>query len=135
MKKYWGLVFLLLLLTACGDFQWLPEQATFSLTLTPASFTEQCGLTTSDTNIESNAITVSGIAAPVAISVAGGEYSINGGTYGTAAGTISTGQTVKVRPTGGKIATDNTTVTVTLTVGTTTAPFKVATGPCQQTTP
>ncbi|TWJ18785.1 hypothetical protein [Geobacter argillaceus] len=134
MKKYWGVTLLILLLAACGDFQWLPDQATFSLTLTPASFTQKCGLTTSDTNIESNAITVSGISSPVAISVSGGEYSINSGTYTTTAGTISTGQTVKVRPTGGKITTDNTTVTVTLTVGTATTTFKAATGPCQQTT-
>ena len=123
-----------LLLAACGDFEWLPEQAKFALTLTPASFTEQCGLTTTDTNIESNAITVSGIASPVAISVSGGEYSVNSATFTTTAGTISTGQTVKVRPTGGKITTDNTTVTVTLTIGTTPVTFKAATGPCQQTT-
>lgn len=134
MKKFALILSLSVLLTACGDFQWLPDPATFSLTLTPATFTEQCGLTTSDT-IESNAITVSGIASPVAISVSGGEYSINSGTYTSTAGTISTGQTVKVRPPSGKITTDNTTVTVTLTIDTTSVAFKATTGPCQQATP
>lgn len=127
---------LLLFLPACGDFQWLPEAATFTLTLTPTSYTQLCGLTTSDTNIQSSeAITVTGIASPVAISVSGGQYSINSGTWTSTAGTISTGQSVRVRPTDGKITTDNTTVTVTLTIGTTPVTFKATTGPCQQTTP
>ncbi len=134
MKRLILFLSLAVLLAACGDFQWLPEPATFTLTLTPATFTDQCGLTTSDT-IESNAITVSGIASPVAISVTGGEYSINSGTWTSTASTISTGQTVKVRPTSGKISTDNTTVTVTVTIDTTAVTFKATTGPCQQTTP
>jgi hypothetical protein len=124
----------LLLLPACGDFQWLPDQATFALTLTPSKFTNLCAVLPNQ-SIASNALTVSGIASPVAISVSGGEYSIDGGTTWTStAGTISTGQTVKVRPTGGKITTDNTSVTVTLTINTTQVTFTATTGGCQQTT-
>lgn len=49
------------------------------------------------TEIESNAITVSGINAATAISISGGEYSINGGAYTSTAGTVSNNQQVKVR--------------------------------------
>ncbi|MBA4285482.1 MAG: hypothetical protein C0434_08125 [Xanthomonadaceae bacterium] len=45
----------------------------------------------------SGAITVSGIEAPVAISISGGQYSINGGAFTDAAGIVSAGDTVTVR--------------------------------------
>ncbi|MDO9453790.1 MAG: choice-of-anchor U domain-containing protein [Stagnimonas sp.] len=47
--------------------------------------------------VSSNAITVSGINAPAAISVQGGEYSVDGGAFAAQAGQISNGQTVQLR--------------------------------------
>ena len=78
------------------------------------SFTDVSNIALS-TLIESNEITVSGLAVASPISITDGEYSINGGTYTATAGTISNGQTVKVRHTSsGSNATPTTT---TLTIG------------------
>ena len=86
---------------------------------------------------ESAAITVAGIDAASAISVAGGEYQINGGAWTAVAGTVTNGQTVKVRHTtsGGNSTASNTTLTIggvsdvftTTTVADTTAPATPAT--------
>ena len=122
---------LLLLLAACGDFQWFPDPAKPDATPDQFSFTTKCALAV-DQAVESDAITVSGINQQVAISVTGGEYSVNGGTFGSTAGTVSNGQTVKVRPTGGKITIANTTTTVTLTIGGVSGNFAVSTAPCGQ---
>lgn len=67
------------------------------------------------TLVTSNAITVSGFSAAVALSVTSGEYQIDSGAWSTAAGTISDGQTVRVRHT--TSAAFNTPVTTTLTIG------------------
>jgi hypothetical protein len=64
----------------------------------PFSLTDQTDVARS-TLMTSNTITVSGIEAPAAISVTGGEYSINGGGYTTNAGTVEKGSTVRVRHT------------------------------------
>jgi hypothetical protein len=64
----------------------------------------------------SNAITVSGIEMPVAISIAGGSYSINGGGYTNSAGTVASGDRVHVRLTSS--ASSGTTTSATLALGT-----------------
>lgn len=63
----------------------------------------------------SNTITISGLVAPVGITITGGQYSINGGTYTSIAGTINSGDTVQVRQTSS--SSYSTTTTTTLTVG------------------
>lgn len=98
------------------------------------SFTDQTNVPLS-TLIVSNQITVSGINATTAISVAGGEYSVNGGTYTAAAGTVANGDTVRVRHTSS--ATNSTSVNTVLTIGgvsdtftsTTSASVPPSTGP------
>ncbi len=74
---------------------------------------------------ESAAITVSGITAPVAISVSNGQYQINGGTWTSTAGTVSNGDTVKVRVTAS--GNGGGTTTATLTIGAVSASFAVTT--------
>ncbi|MGQ0620370.1 MAG: beta strand repeat-containing protein [Panacagrimonas sp.] len=76
----------------------------------------------------SNAVTISGITAPAAISIMGGGYSIGcTGTFTTAAGTISNGQTVCVRHT--SASTFNTGVNTILTVGGVSDTFTTVTAP------
>ncbi|WP_444993993.1 hypothetical protein [Aliikangiella sp. IMCC44359] len=78
--------------------------------------------------VESNEVTIAGIAVAVDISVsAGGEYSIDGAAYTSAAGTISEGQKVKVRLTTGSSYSETTTIT--LTVGAGEGAFSVTTMP------
>ena len=67
------------------------------------------------TVIQSMAFTVTGIDAPTAISITGGEYSIDGGSYASIPGSVSNGQTVRVRHTSS--ANPSTTVTTTITIG------------------
>ena len=68
------------------------------------------------TTITSAAVTITGIAAPAAISVTGGTYSIGcGATFTSAIGSISNGQTVCVRHT--SAATASTVTNTVLTVG------------------
>ncbi|MDP1609947.1 MAG: DUF1566 domain-containing protein [Sulfuritalea sp.] len=83
---------------------------------TPDAFTfvDQTNIARS-TLTESAAITVAGINAAAAISVAGGEYQINGGAWTGAAGTITNGQTVKVRHT--TSASTSTATNTVLTIG------------------
>ncbi|MDP3013122.1 MAG: peptidoglycan-binding domain-containing protein, partial [Candidatus Subteraquimicrobiales bacterium] len=84
---------------------------------TPDTFTfiDQTGVALS-TVIVSNAITVTGINAPTAISVVGGEYSVDGGvTYTATTGTVSVGNTVTVRHTSS--ASNSTSVDTILTIG------------------
>lgn len=66
------------------------------------------------TLIESNVITVTGINAPAAISIEGGEFSIDGGDYTSAQGTVNNNQTVRVRQVSSSsyATTTNTTVTI-----------------------
>jgi len=67
------------------------------------------------TLVQSTAFTVTGIDAPTAISVTGGEYSIDGGSYTSSPGTVSSGQTVRVRHTSS--ANPSTTVATVVTIG------------------
>jgi uncharacterized delta-60 repeat protein len=65
--------------------------------------------------VVSNTVTIAGINAAAAISVAGGEYSIGcNGTFAAAAGTIGNGQTVCVRHTSAAAASTMTTTTLTI---------------------
>jgi hypothetical protein len=81
----------------------------------PFTFTDVTGVPLSTEQI-SNPITVSGITAPAAISIVGGEYEVNGsGTWTNIAGTVANGDTVKVRHT--SAATSSTAVDTTLTIG------------------
>jgi hypothetical protein len=75
--------------------------------------------------VVSNSVTVTGIDIPTAISITGGEYSINGGAFTVNPGTIQNGQNVVVRLTS-SLRNDEAT-SATLTVGTVSANFNVAT--------
>jgi hypothetical protein len=78
------------------------------------SFTDVTGANTS-TVTTSNAITISGINSPAAVTATNGAtFSINGGAYGTS-GNISNGQTLAVRLTSS--ASGSTAVSTTVTVG------------------
>ncbi|OOP57591.1 MAG: hypothetical protein AYP45_02800, partial [Candidatus Brocadia carolinensis] len=90
----------------------------------PFVFTDQTNVTLS-TLITSNAIAVSGIDVPAAISVTGGEYSVNGGAFTSAASTVSNGATVVVRQTSS--ASEDTTTDTVLTIGGVTDTFSVTT--------
>jgi hypothetical protein len=77
-------------------------------------FVDQTGVALSTTEV-SNVITVTGINAATAISVAGGEYSVNGGAYTTVSSTVTSGAMVTVRHTSS--AAFSTSVNTVLTVG------------------
>lgn len=109
---------LVALLTACGggggDTAAAPGPGPDT---TPAafSFVDQTGVATS-TTITSAPVTISGIDAAAAVTVAGGTYSVGcTTTYVGTAGTISNGETVCVRHT--SAATAGTATHTTLTVG------------------
>lgn len=94
------------------------------LTPDPFAFAAQTNVAPS-TVATSNAITVSGIDSPTAVSVVGGTYAINAGTYTAAAGTVSRGDAVNVRiTTAPAFATP---ATATLTIGGVSADFVVTT--------
>src|SRR5262245_55168167 len=65
--------------------------------------------------VQSDAVVISGITAPAAISVTGGEYSIDGGAFTSANGTVSNGARVVVRITSN--VQPGATTTATLTIG------------------
>ncbi len=90
------------------------------------TFTDQTGVLRGTVVISNNA-TTTGINAPAAISIVGGEYSINGGAFTNAAGTVTSGAVLRVRVTAS--ASYNTQVTVTLTVGGVSGTFRVTTEP------
>jgi len=78
-----------------------------------------------DEDIISNTITVSGIQAPVAVSVTNGTYSINGGSYTSESGTVNNGDTVTVKVKSSKFT--HTKTDATLVIGTITDTFSVTT--------
>ncbi|KAB2833596.1 MAG: hypothetical protein F9K48_08050, partial [Candidatus Brocadia sp.] len=88
------------------------------------TFTDQINVTLS-TLITSNAIIVSGIEAPVAISVMGGEYAVDGGAFTSDASTVSNGASVVVRQTSS--ATAGITTDTVLDIGGVTDTFSVTT--------
>ncbi len=73
----------------------------------------------------SNEVTIAGVDIPVAISVAGGEYSVNAGAWTSAPGTVANGDHVQVRLT--SAGTLSTTTIATLTVSSFSAGFSVTT--------
>lgn len=73
--------------------------------------------------VSSNTVNVSGINAPAAISVTGGEYRIDQGAFTAAAGTVSNGSTVQLRLTA---AAAGQTATATLSIGGVSASFSVS---------
>ena len=88
------------------------------------AFIDQTDVAT-NTLIESNVITVTGISADSAISITSGEYSISGGAYTSAAGFVNNLQTVQVRQTSS--SSDSTTTNATLTIGGVSDTFSVKT--------
>ncbi len=90
----------------------------------PFTFLGQTGVALG-VSVESQAITVSGISVPVAISISNGSYSINGGNYTAAFGTINNGDRVTVRLTSSK--NHSTTTDATLTIGSINNRFSVTT--------
>jgi serine protease len=81
--------------------------------------------------IESNPVTIAGLAGPVTVSIEGGEYRIGAGAYTPASGTVSNGEVVHVRVMSG--ATLGETAVASLTVGPRSATFSVMTGAAQRT--
>jgi hypothetical protein len=108
-----------------------PPNATqaFSITIAakvqPFSFSPVSGAPINSYAV-SNAITVTGIAGSVSISVVGGEYSIDGGAFTATSGTVGVNQQARVRvitaPWFGTAA------SATLTIGGTSATFVATTG-------
>ncbi len=90
----------------------------------PFTFNDQTGVAL-NTGITSNSITVSGITAPVPISITGGTYSVNGGSYTSASGTANNGDTVTVQVTSS--ASYSSTTEATLTIGGVSDIFSVTT--------
>jgi hypothetical protein len=136
MKKYLGVAALLLMLAACGDFQWFPD-ANPNVDTKPNEFaftSVKCGAAI-NTDIVSDSVAITGLNAPTSISVLGGEYSVDNGTFASGPLTITNGQSVRVRPFSGKIATANTPITVTLTIGGVSASYTADTSPCLTGTP
>jgi len=87
-------------------------------------FKPQTGLKL-NTQVTSNAITVSGVSVAVPIQVSAGEYSINGGVFTKSPGTVSNGDVVRVRITSGTgFSKTNEAV---LAIGTLSRPFLVTT--------
>ena len=78
------------------------------------AFVDQAGVALSSV-VTSNAITVTGINTPAAITVSGGEYSIDGGAFTAAAATVAGGSTVRVRHTSS--ASFSTATNTTLAIG------------------
>jgi len=79
------------------------------------TFTDVTGVALSTVQT-SNAITVSGITAPAAITIVGGQYELNSsGTWTSSPGTVANTNTVRVRHTSS--ATNSTAVNTTLTIG------------------
>jgi len=77
------------------------------------TFIEQLGVAT-ETAIESNIVSITGLLAPTAITIADGYYRINGGTYVTTAGTIDENDSVQLRQTSSISNSTETTTTVQL---------------------
>ncbi len=75
--------------------------------------------------ITSSTVIISGIDAPVAVGISGGEYSINGGAFTAVAGTIGNNQTLAIR----LVAADtySTTTSAMVTVGGVSASFNATT--------
>jgi hypothetical protein len=102
-----------------------------NVTPTAFAFTDQTDVPRNSVRT-SNAITVAGVEAGVAISVTNGEYAVDGGAFTNAAGTVSNGQSVVVRVTSS--AGFNTATNAILTIGGVSDTFAVTTE-AEDTTP
>ncbi|MCX7096681.1 MAG: multiheme c-type cytochrome [Methylococcales bacterium] len=85
------------------------------------------------TAIQSNAITVKGIDAPVPLFVTGGQFSINGGAYKSGSAIVTKGKTVRLKQT--SATTNSTTTDTVLTIGGVSDTFSVTTLPAPDTAP
>lgn len=90
------------------------------------SFTASTNAATSAAVI-SPAVAITGIDAPAAVAITGGQYSINGGAFTAATGKVTSGQTIAVKVTASSVT--NTPVEAILTVGGVRATFRVTTAP------
>lgn len=87
-----------LVLQGCGGGGKKPNNTPPVTDTTPAAFTfASQSEVAPDTAIESAPVTISGINAPAAVSITGGEYSIGGAAYSGSPGTISNNQQVRIR--------------------------------------
>jgi len=105
------------ILTACGDDHddGTPEAISFApIANAPLSSVQT-----------SNAVKISGIDEPVAVTITGGSYNINGGPFTTAAGTVNNGDTITIQESAS--GTPSTLTTAQLNVGTVYATFVVTT--------
>lgn len=86
-------------------------------TTDPITFTflDQTGLALSTLTV-SDVLTLTGFTGIAPVTISGGEYRINGGAWTSAAGTMISGQTLQLRNT--TSASNDTTVSTTVTVGT-----------------
>lgn len=107
-----------------GSFSVTTLGAPLDTTPNAFSFTDQTGVALNAV-ATSNALTITGIDAPAAISISGGSYSINGNTFTTAAGTINNGNSVAVRLTAS--ASNSTVSNAILTIGGVSDTFSVTT--------
>jgi S-layer homology domain len=78
-----------------------------------------------NTSYTSSSATISGITAPTAISITGGEYSINGWVFTNLSGSVNSGDTVNVRALSS--SSYSTATTATLTIGGVSANFIITT--------
>ncbi|MFY9479019.1 MAG: hypothetical protein WAQ08_15350 [Aquabacterium sp.] len=118
------------LLSACGDGDDpaapAPTSPTSDTTPNAFSFTARPYVSVSAAT-ESNVITVQGVDAATAITVAGGEYQIDGSAWTLVSGTVTNGQTVRVRHT--SASAHSTLTTTTLSIGGVSAAFDTTTVP------
>lgn len=107
-----------------GTFSVTTLAAVVDTTPDAFGFTSQTGVEPG-TTITSNAINVSGINAPAAISISGGLYSVNNATFVASAAQVNNGDSVRIQ----QISSPNysTTTTATLSIGGVSGAFSVTT--------
>ena len=88
------------------------------------SFNNQTGVALNSA-ITSNSITVSGINSATGISISGGSYSINGGSYTSTAASVNNGDSIRLRVTSS--GSENTSTSVTVSIGGKSGSFNVTT--------
>ena len=109
-----------------GDGDGIGDACDAAADVTPDAFTftERTNVPTNQF-VTSEARTISGINAPAAVSIAGGQYSLDGGAYTTSPGTVTAGQVLRVRHVSSSLP--GGTVTSTVTVGTYSTAFRSTT--------
>lgn len=119
--------FILLLITSCGDIEWLPS-GSVNNEPTPSPFTFAPILCApAATLAESKEIEISNVTSPATISITNGEYSIAGGTWSSESRIVTPDSTqklkVRVRHTAASVTASSPVVITTLKVGNTTGYF------------